>query len=80
MKMCYDKDMTTQEKIDLVDAAIERVLTDGQSEEIDGKTYTRADLGVLNQMRKDLEAKLAAESLRVSIPNRWTAWRLDRGC
>lgn len=42
-----------------IDTAIEGILTTGQSVTVDGVTYTRADLGRLQELRKTLQAEEA---------------------
>lgn len=42
-----------------IDTAIEAILTTGQSVTVDGVTYTRADLGRLQELRKTLQAEEA---------------------
>lgn len=51
---------TDAELLDLVDAAIERVLTTGQAVGALGRTWTLADLQELYRMRSDLQARVAA--------------------
>ena len=45
--------------LDLVDAALEALMTGGQSYSRAGLTFTRADLGRLWTMRKELRASVA---------------------
>lgn len=42
-----------------IDTAIEGILATGQSVTVDGVTYTRADLGRLQELRKTLQAEEA---------------------
>lgn len=42
-----------------IDTAIEAILTTGQSVTVDGVTYTRADLGRLQELRRTLQAEEA---------------------
>ncbi|HHN75386.1 MAG TPA: peptidylprolyl isomerase [Acidobacteria bacterium] len=51
---------TDAELLDLVDAAIESVLTKGQAVGAMGQTWTKADLTQLYKMRADLQARVAA--------------------
>lgn len=51
---------TDAELLDLVDAAIESVLTRGQAVGVMGRTWTKADLRELYAMRTDLQARIAA--------------------
>jgi hypothetical protein len=48
----------TAEMLEQVNAAITAVLTRGQEVTINGKRYSRADLGELRQMRTDLEREV----------------------
>ena len=52
--------MTAAEKLEEVNTAITKVLGGGQSYQMG--SLTRADLGVLREMRKELQAEAAAES------------------
>ena len=45
-----------------IDTAIEAILTTGQSVTVDGVTYTRADLGRLQELRKTLQAEESVSS------------------
>ena len=51
---------TDVELLDLVDAAIESILTKGQAVGAGGQTWTKADLAELYRMRSDLQARIAA--------------------
>lgn len=53
---------TSQEKLQEVNTAIERVLAGGQSYQIGSRKLTRADLSLLRQMQKELQAEVAAEN------------------
>lgn len=54
--------MTAAEKLEEVNTAITKVLGGGQSYQMGSRKLTRADLGVLREMRKELQAEVAAES------------------
>lgn len=45
-----------------IDAAIEAILTTGQSFTVDGVTYTRADLGRLQDFRRQVQAEESVSS------------------
>nr|DAT59931.1 MAG TPA: hypothetical protein [Caudoviricetes sp.] len=51
-----DRPMTNEEQIIEIDKAISSILKTGQSYKIGSRTLTRADLGTLRSMRKDLLA------------------------
>lgn len=51
-----DRPMTNEEQIIEIDKAISSILRTGQSYKIGSRTLTRADLGTLRAMRKDLMA------------------------
>lgn len=51
-----DRPMTNEEQIMEIDKAISSILRTGQSYKIGSRTLTRADLGTLRSMRKDLMA------------------------
>ena len=55
---------TTKDKTELlgqVNAAIKTILVGGQSYKIGSRSLTRADLAMLNSLRDDLEAQIAAD-------------------
>lgn len=54
--------MTASEKLEEVNAAISKVLCGGQSYQMGSRRLTRADLGMLREMRKELQAEAAAET------------------
>ena len=49
-----DRPMTNEEQIIEIDKAISSILRTGQSYKIGSRTLTRADLGTLRAMRKEL--------------------------
>nr|DAP77964.1 MAG TPA: hypothetical protein [Caudoviricetes sp.]DAQ14290.1 MAG TPA: hypothetical protein [Caudoviricetes sp.] len=51
-----DRPMTNEEQLIEIDKAISSILRTGQSYKIGSRTLTRADLGTLRAMRKDLLA------------------------
>ena len=51
-----DRPMTNEEQIIEIDKAISSILRTGQSYKIGSRTLTRADLGTLRAMRRDLLA------------------------
>lgn len=51
-----DRPMTNEEQLIEIDNAISSILRTGQSYKIGSRTLTRADLGTLRAMRKDLLA------------------------
>lgn len=54
--------MSASEKLKEVNAAISKVLCGGQSYQMGSRRLTRADLGMLREMRKELQAEAAAET------------------
>ena len=54
--------LSTQSLLESVETAITTVLTSGQSYTIGERRYTRADLAVLQQMRRDLKAQYENET------------------
>lgn len=50
------------EKLEEVNTAITKVLCGGQSYQMGSRRLTRADLGMLREMRKELQAEAAAET------------------
>lgn len=53
---------TTSELLAEVDTAIEAILQKGQSYTINGRTFTRANLGELRRFRQELRAQDATDS------------------
>lgn len=53
---------TPAEMLVLIEAAIVTVATMGQNYMIGGRTFTRADLGELRQIRRDLKLEIASTS------------------
>jgi len=52
--------MTSEEMLAEVNTAIAKILSGGQSYRIGNRQMNRADLGMLRQMKRDLEAQTAA--------------------
>lgn len=59
--------LTTLALLESVETAISTILTSGQDVTIGDRRYKRADLGELQQLRKDLKGQYAIEE---SGPNR----------
>jgi len=55
---------TDAELLDIAKEAYEKVMTSGQAYQIDGRTYTRADLDSLQKQISWLESKVAAAAGR----------------
>ena len=64
---------SVREQLDQVNAAISTVLVGGQSYKIGSRSLTRADLTLLNSMKKDLTAQLAAENNGNLLPDTFVA-------
>ena len=71
-----DTDTTYQprELLSQVDAAIQTILVGGQSYRLGSRSLTRADLGLLRQMRKELAAQVAGEDESCLMPNTCVAF------
>jgi hypothetical protein len=52
--------MTAAQKLERVDAAIDAILSGGQSYKIGSRQLTRADLSKLYEMQQDLQAQVNA--------------------
>ena len=70
--------MTDQEYLELIDKAIERILLYGQSTEVDGKTYTEANLADLQKSRTDVQRRISSQSSRMTSSNRFVPMRTKR--
>lgn len=66
-------DMTTSEQLAVVNDAIYSVLVGGQSYKIGSRQLTRADLSLLRNMRKELQAEIAAEGDSSLLDNTFVA-------
>lgn len=53
---------TPQQMLDEVNKAIQSILLGGQSYKIGSRSLTRADLGLLRDMKNDLMAQLASDA------------------
>jgi len=51
---------TPQQRLDIITEAIEHILIGGQSYKIGSRQLTRADLGKLYEMQRDLQAQVNA--------------------
>jgi hypothetical protein len=65
--------MTPQEELDLLNLAIAKVLSGGQSYSVDGQSMTRADLPTLYARQAVLERKIARAArggmrVRIGVP------------
>lgn len=56
------KDMTVGQRLVEVNNAISNILVGGQSYKIGSRSLTRADLGTLLAMQRDLQAQLANQN------------------
>lgn len=54
--------MTAEEKLIEVNTAISKILIGGQEYKIGTRSLTRADLGTLLEMQKDLQAQIANQN------------------
>ena len=54
--------MTAEEKLVEVNTAISKILIGGQEYKIGTRSLTRADLGTLLEMQKDLQAQIANQN------------------
>ena len=57
-----------------VDLAIQNVLVGGQSYRLGNRSLTRADLGILRQMRSELTAQIAGEDVSCLLPHTCVAF------
>ncbi|MBO5145021.1 MAG: peptidylprolyl isomerase [Lachnospiraceae bacterium] len=60
--------MTVQEELIEVNNAISKILVGGQSYKIGSRSLTRADLNILLDMQRDLQAQLANQETHL-MPN-----------
>lgn len=63
----FDFMATDAERLTEIDTAITGILTTGQSYTIDGITYTRAGLGTLERMRREIVATIARSAGTKSV-------------
>lgn len=57
-----------------VEAAIQKILVGGQSYRLGNRSLTRADLGLLRQMRGELAAQISGEESSSLLPNTCAAF------
>lgn len=65
---------SNRELLSQVDAAIQNILVGGQSYRLGNRSLTRADLSLLQKMRKDLTAQIAGEEDSCLIPRTCVAF------
>jgi len=63
-----------RELLSQVDAAIQNILVGGQSYRLGSRSLTRADLGLLRQMRNELAAQVAGEDDSCLLPHTCVAF------
>ena len=68
------KTFSNQELLYHVEAAIQNILVGGQSYRLGNRSLTRADLGLLRQMRKELAAQIAGEEDNCLMPRTCVAF------
>jgi len=61
MNNITDNTYQPRELLSQVDTAIQNILVGGQSYRLGSRSLTRADLGLLRQMRNELAAQVAGE-------------------
>lgn len=62
MRRAHPARVTDAELLTKIDAAIDAILTGHQAHAVLGRSYTKADLGDLWAMRKEVVARIAAET------------------
>lgn len=67
-------EMSKTEQLAEVNKAISSVLVGGQSYKIGSRQLTRADLALLREMRKELQAEIAAEGDSSLLDNTYVAF------
>ena len=67
-------EMNKEEQLAVVDNAIHAVILGGQSYKIGSRSLTRADLALLREMRKELQAEIAAEGDSSLLDNTYVAF------
>lgn len=70
--------MTSEEQLAEVNKAIYSVLAGGQSYTIGSRSLTRADLGLLKQMREELEAEITSDASSHLLDNTFVAFFTGR--
>lgn len=69
-----DENLTLEERLSQVNAAIAAVLMGGQSYRLGSRSLTRADLSQLRALRDDLEAQAAQEDSGGLWPRTYAAY------
>lgn len=72
--MAEFQDMTVKEQLAEINKAIYAVLAGGQSYTIGSRSLTRADLGLLKQMREELEAESVRDASSHLLDNTFVAF------
>lgn len=67
-------EMTREQQLAEVNKAIYSVLAGGQSYSIGSRSLTRADLGLLKQMREELEAEITSGNSSHLLDNTFVAF------
>ena len=67
-------EMSKTDQLAEVNKAISSVLVGGQSYKIGSRQLTRADLALLREMRKELQAEIAAEGDSSLLDNTYVAF------
>jgi len=65
---------TPRELLSQVEAAIQTILVGGQSYKLGSRSLTRADLGLLRQMRNELRAQVEGEDDSCLMPGTVVAY------
>ena len=72
--MAEGKQVTAAEMLQQVNEAITNVLVGGQSYQIGSRRLTRADLSMLQTMKKELQAEVSAEGNTGLLDNTYVAF------
>lgn len=70
----FSGDVTNEELLQEINIAIRKVMAGGQSYKIGTRSLTRADLGDLLQMRKEIKAEIAADGESSLLDNTYVAY------
>lgn len=68
------KEMTLAQQLAEINQAIHSVLVGGQAYSIGSRSLTRADLGMLKQMREELEAEITSGNSSNLLDNTFVAF------
>lgn len=68
------KTMTAAERLEEVNTAITKVLVAGQSYTIGSRRLTRADLSLLREMQKELQAEVSAGNGSMFLDDTYVAY------